>query len=74
MGNLGVFVNDPGNINDWLVLSDNECQEGQCAIAEGNGDIVNMSVNFNTLDRNETNLSFFYSLDTLLGADYFSDR
>jgi hypothetical protein len=71
-GSLGIFTNDPGNILDWFVSANALCDDGQCAIAQGNGGAVIMETSFSTTDTNITAVHFVYSLTNLIGLDTFN--
>ncbi len=71
---LGIFTNLQSDLGDWIsVLNSVLCDEGQCAQGDGAGvGIVEMQTNISTLDINETQLSFVYSLFNLIGSGEFS--
>ena len=71
-GGISPFINDPGNIIDWITISNTLCDDGRCAEAQGNGGTVIMSIVFSTLDVNSPSINFVYSLLNLIGADEFT--
>lgn len=68
---LGIFKNDPNNILDWIVVSDSRCDSGLCANAIG-PDTILMETSYSTLGFNETNISFVYSLQSMVGGSSFT--
>ena len=71
-GTILPFVNDQMDPGNWMSSPFGLCDSGECgrASAVGLGNI-SMTSNFNTININETQLSFIYSLSQFVGAATF---
>lgn len=72
-GTLAPFVNNQSDSGNWQSVSDVLCDDDMCAHADGSGvGDIDMIASFNTVDTNDTVLSFFYSLVGLVGGNTFT--
>ncbi len=67
-------VSEGSGIAEWLVVQDANCNDDECARARGTsgGLIKIMEANFSMVDRNSSNLSFFYTTSNIEGGDLFN--
>lgn len=71
---LGVFSNEQTDLGNWqLTNAPTLCDDDTCVFSSAAGlGVVSMITNFNTLNVNQTQLNFVYSLINLIGSGLFS--
>jgi len=73
-GGLGSFTNLQVDSGNWFANLDAQCDDGECANANGisgTGNIF-MQTNFSTFNLNETQIRFIYSLQSIVGGNTFN--